>query len=92
MLKGTSEACIFILIIIVIFLHKMLLLVVGHPLQPTTLTISTHMDHVHITLILIIVLVIVLPRDNSAIFHLSKSTLLSLARGLILIPMFTTRI
>jgi len=37
----------------------MLHLVVGHLLQPTTLTVSTHMNHVHIVLILIIMLVIV---------------------------------
>jgi hypothetical protein len=46
--------------------------VVGHPIQPTTLTISTHMNHVHIALILITVLVVVLPGDNSAIFLMSK--------------------
>jgi len=46
--------------------------VVGHLIQPTTLTISTHMNHVHIALILIIVLVVVLPGDNSAIFLMSK--------------------
>jgi hypothetical protein len=50
----------------------MLRLVVGHPLQPTTLTISTHMNHVYIALILIIVLVIVHHGDNSAIFLMSK--------------------
>jgi hypothetical protein len=30
------------------------------------------MDHVHIAQILIIVIVIVLPRDNFAVFHMSK--------------------
>jgi len=67
-----AKAWIFILIIIVIFLHNMLRLVVGHPLQPTILTVSTHMEHVHTALILIIVLVIVHPEDNPIIFHLSK--------------------
>jgi len=46
--------------------------VVGHLLQPTTLTVSTHMNHVHIAPILIIVLVIVHPGDNSIVFHTSK--------------------
>jgi hypothetical protein len=46
--------------------------VVGHPLQPTTVTISTHMNHVHIALILIIVLVIVHLGDNSTILLVSK--------------------
>jgi len=50
----------------------MFYLVVGHLLQPTTLTVSTHMNHVHIALILIIVLVVVPPGDNSAIFLMSK--------------------
>jgi uncharacterized transporter YbjL len=50
----------------------MLRLVVGHLLQLTTLTVSTHMNHVHIALILIIVLVVVPPGDNSAIFLMSK--------------------
>jgi hypothetical protein len=72
MLKGASEAWILILKFIVIFLHKMLRLVVGHPLQPTTHTISTHMNHVHIALILIIVPVIVHLGDNSAILLVSK--------------------
>jgi len=67
-----SEVWIFILIIVVIFLHNMLHLVVGHPLQPTTLTIPTHMNHIHIAPILIIVLVIVHPGDDSAIFLVSK--------------------
>jgi hypothetical protein len=78
------------LIIIVIFLHNMLHLVVGHPLHPTTLTISTHMHHVHTAPILIIVLVIVHPGDNSAIFLVSKQTPISPAWGLTQIPMFTT--
>jgi hypothetical protein len=69
MLKSEREAWIFLLMI---FLYNMLCLVVGHLLQPTTLLISTHMDHVHIALILIIVLVIVHPVDNSVIFHMSK--------------------
>jgi hypothetical protein len=60
-LNNESEIWIFLLIIIAIFLHNMLHLVVGHLLQPTTLTISTHINHVHIALILIIVLVIVHP-------------------------------
>jgi NADH:ubiquinone oxidoreductase subunit 6 (subunit J) len=46
--------------------------VVGHLLQPTTLTVSTHKNHVHIALILIIVLVIVHHGDNSIIFYTSK--------------------
>jgi hypothetical protein len=74
----------------VIFLHNMLRLVVGHPLQPTTLTISTHMNHIHIALILIIVLV-VHRGDNSTIFLMSKSTPISATRDLIQIPIFTTR-
>jgi short subunit fatty acids transporter len=37
--------------------------VVGHLLIPTTLTIFTHINHVHIAQILIIVLVIVHPED-----------------------------
>jgi len=59
MLKKESEAWILLLIIIEIFLHNMLRLVVGHLLQPITLTISTHMNHVHIVSILNIMLVIV---------------------------------
>jgi hypothetical protein len=50
----------------------MLSLVVGHLLQPTTLTISTHINDVHIAPILIIVLVIVHHGENSPIFHMSK--------------------
>jgi hypothetical protein len=53
-------------------MYNMLRLVVGHLLQPTTLTIYTHINHVHIALILIIVLVIAIPGDNSPIFHMSK--------------------
>jgi short subunit fatty acids transporter len=41
------------------FLHNMFRLVIGHLLLPTTLTISTHMNHVHIVSIIIIMLVIV---------------------------------
>jgi hypothetical protein len=63
MLKSVSEAWIFLMTIIVIFLHNMLRLVVGHLLIPTTLTIFTHINHVHIAQILIIVLVIVHPED-----------------------------
>jgi len=37
----------------------MFLLVVGHPLLPTTLIFSTHMNHVHIVSIIIITLAIV---------------------------------
>jgi hypothetical protein len=58
--------------IIVIFLHDLLHLVEGHLLQPTILTISTHMNHVHIALILIIVPIIVHNVDNSIIVHISK--------------------
>jgi hypothetical protein len=47
-------------------------LVVEHPLLPTALKISTHMDYVHIALILIIVLEIVHLGDNFPIFHMSK--------------------
>jgi hypothetical protein len=72
MLESASEVWILILKFIVIFLHNMLRLVVGHPLQPTTLTISTHMNHIHIAPTLIIVQVIVHPGDNSAIFLMSK--------------------
>jgi hypothetical protein len=72
MLKNESEAWNFSLMILIIFLHNMFRLVVGHPLLPTTLVISTDMDHVHIDLILIIVLVIVHLGDNSPIFHMSK--------------------
>jgi len=72
MVNGASKAWIFILMIIVIFLHNMLRLVVGHLLQLTTLTVSIHMDHVHIASILIIVLVIVHLEDNPLIFHMSK--------------------
>jgi hypothetical protein len=72
MLEGASEAWILILKVIVIFLHNMLHLVVGHLLQPTTLTVSTHINHVHIAPILIIVLVVVHPGDNSAILPMSK--------------------
>jgi hypothetical protein len=50
----------------------MLRLVVGHLLQPTTLTVSTHTNHVHIAPILIIVPVIVHLGDNSAILLVSK--------------------
>jgi hypothetical protein len=50
----------------------MLRLAVGHLLQLTTLTVSIHMDHVHIASILIIVLVIVHLEDNPLIFHMSK--------------------
>jgi hypothetical protein len=50
----------------------MLYLAVGHLLQPTTLTVSIHMNHVLIALILTIVLVIVHHGDNSIIFHTSK--------------------
>jgi hypothetical protein len=50
----------------------MLHLVVGQLLQPTTLTVSTHMNHVHIIPILIIVLVIVYLGDNSTILLVSK--------------------
>jgi hypothetical protein len=75
MLEGASEAWIFILMIIVIFLHNMLHLVVRHLLQPTTLTVSTHINHVHIALIvIIIVLVIVRLGDNSIIFHEQMNT------------------
>jgi hypothetical protein len=72
MLKSESEAWIFLLIIMPIFMHYMLRLVVGHMLQLTTLTISTHINHVHIAPILIIVLLIVHPEDNSLILHMSK--------------------
>jgi hypothetical protein len=72
MLKSESEARNFSLMILIIFLHNMFRLVVGNLLLPTTLLISTHMNHVHIALIHIIVLVIVHPRDNSVIFHISK--------------------
>lgn len=77
--------------IIVIFLHNMLHLVVGHMLQPTNFTVSTHMNYVHIVLILIIVLIIVHPGDNSIIFHMSKWTQISPARGSIQIPIFITQ-
>lgn len=79
------------MIIIVIFLHIMLHLVVGHPLKPTTLTISTHKNYVHIAPILIIVLVIVFPVNNSVIFHSSKSKPISPAWGSNQISIFTTR-
>jgi voltage-gated potassium channel Kch len=59
MLKNENEAWILLLIIIAIFLHHMLRLVVGHSLQPTIVTISIHMNHVHIVSFLIIMLVIV---------------------------------
>jgi hypothetical protein len=72
MLKSESETWIFLTIIITIFLHNMLRLVVGHLLLPTTFTIFTHINHVHIAPILIIVLIIVHPRDNSAIILMSK--------------------
>jgi len=72
MLEGASEAWVLILKFIVIFLHNMLHLVVGHLLQPTTLTVSTHTNHVHIAPILIIVPVIVHLGDNSAILLVSK--------------------
>jgi len=71
-LKSENEAWIFLLLIIVIFMHNMLRLVVGHQLQPTTLTTSTHINHVHIAQILIIVPVIVHPGDNAPIFHMRK--------------------
>jgi hypothetical protein len=69
----------------------MLRLVVGYLLLPTTLTIFTHINHVHIAQILIIVLVIVHPGDNVPIFHMSKCTQISLDRGLIQILFFTIR-
>jgi hypothetical protein len=47
MLKSENEAWIFLIIIITIFLHNMLRLVVGHRLLSTTLTIVTHINHVH---------------------------------------------
>jgi hypothetical protein len=72
MLKSESEAWNFSLMILKFLLHSMFRLVEGHPLLPTTLLISTHMDHVHIALILIIVLVIVHLGDNSLFFHMSK--------------------
>jgi hypothetical protein len=81
MLKSENEAWIFLMIIIKKFLHNMLRLVVGHLLLPTTLTIFTHINHVHIAQILIIVLVIVHPGDNVPIFHMSKCTQISLDRG-----------
>jgi hypothetical protein len=58
MLESESKAWIFLMLIIIIFLHNMLRLVVGHLLLPTTLTISTHMNHVHTVSIIIIMLVI----------------------------------
>jgi hypothetical protein len=87
MLKSESEEWIFLLMI---FLYNMLRLVVGHLFQPTTLTISTHIDHVHIAQIIIIVLVIVHPGDNPKKFHMSKWTQISPARDLNQIPIFTT--
>jgi hypothetical protein len=59
MLKSKSEAWTFLMIIITIFLHNMLHLMVGHLLLQTTLTISTHINHLHIVSIFIIMLVIV---------------------------------
>jgi hypothetical protein len=50
----------------------MLHLVVGHLLLSTTLTIFTHINHVHIAPILIIVPVIVHLGDNAPIFHMSR--------------------
>jgi hypothetical protein len=69
MLKSESEAWNFSLMILIIFLHNMFRLVVGNLLLPTTLLISTHMNHVHTALILIIVLVIVHLGDNCPIFY-----------------------
>jgi hypothetical protein len=47
MLKNESAAWIFRLMILIIFLYNMLLVVVGHPLLPTTLIFSTQMNHVY---------------------------------------------
>jgi len=63
MLKSESETWIFLLIVMAIFMHNMLHLVVGHLLQPTIPTTSTHINYVHIAQILIIVPVIVHPGD-----------------------------
>jgi hypothetical protein len=92
MLKSEIKAWFFLMIVITIFLHNMLHLMVGHLLLPTTLTIFTHINHVHIAPILIIVLVIVHPGDKAPIFHMSKWTQISPDRGLIQILNFTTRI
>ena len=46
------------------FLYNMLLLIVWHPLLPTTLPFSIHMNHVHIVSVHIIMLTIVHHLDN----------------------------
>jgi hypothetical protein len=79
MLKRESEAWIFLLIILAIFLYNMLPLVVGHPLLPITLTFSTHMNHVHFVPVLIIILTIVHHLDN----FVNEGTPNVLAQGLI---------
>jgi hypothetical protein len=72
MLKSESEARVFLMIIITIFLHNMICLVVGHLLLPTTLTIFTLINHVHIVSIFIIMLVIFQHLDNFLIYLLNK--------------------
>jgi hypothetical protein len=72
MIKSDSEAWIFLLIIMANFMHNMIHLMGGLLLQPTTLTISTSINHVHIAHILIIVPIIVHLGDNAPNFHMSK--------------------
>jgi hypothetical protein len=72
MLKSEGEVWIFILIILIIFLHNMFPQVVGHPLLLAIIKNFTHINYVHIAQILIIVIIIVHPRDNFLIFHMSK--------------------
>jgi hypothetical protein len=72
MLKSESEAWNFCLIMLIIFLHNMRHLIVGHSLLPTPLTFLTHINHVHIAPILIIMLETVHPLDNFLIFPMSN--------------------
>ena len=75
MFKNESETWIYYLMILIIFLNNMLPLVIVHLLLPTTLTFSTHMNHV--VLILFTMLAIVLHLHNF-LFHLvNKWTLIS---------------
>jgi hypothetical protein len=72
MLKSESEAWIFHLVILIIFLYNMFLLIVGHPFLPITLTFSTHMNHVFFFSILITMLAIVHHLYDFLIFLVNK--------------------
>ena len=84
-LMSEGESWIFHLVILI--LH----LVVGHQVLLTTLTLLTHINHVHIASTLIIRLKIVHPSNNFPIFHMGKWTPVSLTLGLNQTQIFITR-